>query len=152
MTTLYRAMMVTKAGGPEALVRVELPVEEPRAGQLRVRVRAAGVGSTDLMLLRGEYRYAPKLPVVPGYEIAGTVDAIGPGVTGFALGQRVAALTVYGGKLPPPTILDIAGRDLREALRSVRRATLGTLGVSATLEPKGAATSTEGNRWKRAQS
>ena len=97
MTALYRAMMVTKAGGPEALTRVELPVEEPRAGQLRVRVRAAGVGSTDLMLLAGKYRYAPKLPVVPGYEIAGVVDAIGPGVTGFTLGQRVAALTVYGG-------------------------------------------------------
>ncbi len=97
MTELYRAMMVTKAGGPEALTCVELPVVEPRAGQLRVRVRAAGVGSTDLMVLGGTYRYAPKIPVVPGYEIAGTVDAIGPGVTGFTLGQRVAALTVYGG-------------------------------------------------------
>ena len=97
MTTLYRAMMVTKAGGPEALTCVELPVEEPRAGQLRVRVRAAGVGSTDLMVLAGKYRYAPKIPLVPGYEIAGTVDAIGPGVTGFTVGQRVAALTVHGG-------------------------------------------------------
>jgi NADPH:quinone reductase-like Zn-dependent oxidoreductase len=97
MTERYRAIMVTKAGGPEALTRVELPVEEPGAGQLRVRVRAAGVGSTDLMVLAGKYRYAPKIPVVPGYEIAGTVDAIGPGVTGFKVGQRVAALTVYGG-------------------------------------------------------
>jgi NADPH:quinone reductase-like Zn-dependent oxidoreductase len=90
-------MMATRAGGPEALVCTELPVEEPRAGQLRVRVRAAGGGATDLMVLGGKYRYAPKLPLCPGYEIAGTVDAIGPGVTGFALGQRVAALTVYGG-------------------------------------------------------
>jgi len=48
MTAMYRAMMVTKAGGPEALTCVELPVVEPLAGQLRVRVRAAGVGSTDL--------------------------------------------------------------------------------------------------------
>jgi NADPH2:quinone reductase len=90
-------MMVTKPGGPEAVTCVELPTEEPGAGQLRVRVRAAGVGATDLMVLAGKYRYAPKLPLVPGYEIAGVVDAIGPGVTGFALGQRVAALTVYGG-------------------------------------------------------
>lgn len=97
MTALYRAMMVTKAGGPEALACIELPVEEPRAGQLRVRVRAAGVGSTDLMVMTGKYRYAPKIPLVPGYEIAGVVDAIGPGVTGFTLGQRVAALTVHGG-------------------------------------------------------
>lgn len=97
MTVLYRAMMVTKPGGPEVLTSVELPVADPTAGQLRVRVHAAGVGSTDLLLLAGKYRYAPKIPVVPGYEIAGTVDAIGPGVTGFTLGQRVAALTVYGG-------------------------------------------------------
>ena len=89
--------MVTKAGGPEALTCIELPVEEPRAGQLRVRVRAAGVGSTDLMVLAGNYRYAPKIPLVPGYEIAGVVDAIGAGVTGFTIGQRVAALTVHGG-------------------------------------------------------
>jgi NADPH2:quinone reductase len=97
MTALYRAMMVTKAGGPEALTCIELPVEEPRAGQLRVRVRAAGVGSTDLMVMAGKYRYAPKLPLAPGYEIAGIVDAVGPGFTGFTVGQRVAALTVYGG-------------------------------------------------------
>ena len=97
MTERYRAIMATKAGGVEALTCVELPVEEPGAGQLRVRVRAAGVGATDLMVLGGNYRYAPKLPVVPGYEVAGAVDAVGPGVTGFAVGQRVAALTVYGG-------------------------------------------------------
>jgi NADPH2:quinone reductase len=97
MTTTYRALMVTTPGGPEALKCVDLPVEQPGPGQLRVRVRATGVGSTDLLLLAGKYRYAPKLPVVPGYEIAGIVDAIGEGVTGFTVGQRVAALTVYGG-------------------------------------------------------
>jgi NADPH:quinone reductase len=97
MTATYRALMVTKPGGSEALTCVELPVQEPGPGQLRVRVRATGVGATDLLVLAGTYRYAPKIPVVPGYEIAGTVDAIGPSVTGFTLGQRVAALTVYGG-------------------------------------------------------
>jgi len=62
-----------------------------------VRVRAAGVGATDLIMLAGNYMFAPKIPFVPGYEVAGVVDAIGAGVTGFDLGQRVAALTVYGG-------------------------------------------------------
>jgi NADPH:quinone reductase len=76
---------------------IELPIEPPGPGQLRVSVRAAGVGSTDLILLAGNYRYAPKIPLVPGYEVAGVVDAIGAGVTGFEVGQRVAALTVYGG-------------------------------------------------------
>jgi NADPH:quinone reductase-like Zn-dependent oxidoreductase len=89
--------MLTKKGGPEVLQMVELPVEAPGPGQLRVRVRAAGVGSTDLIMLTGSYLYAPKIPFVPGYEVAGVVDAIGAGVTGFEVGERVAALTVYGG-------------------------------------------------------
>jgi NADPH:quinone reductase-like Zn-dependent oxidoreductase len=89
--------MLTKKGGPEALQIVKLPVEAPGPGQLLVRVRAAGVGSTDLVLLAGKYRFAPKLPLVPGYEVAGVVEAIGAGVTGFEVGDRVAALTVYGG-------------------------------------------------------
>jgi NADPH:quinone reductase-like Zn-dependent oxidoreductase len=94
---MYRAIMAKGDGGIDALACVELPVEAPGAGQLRVRIRAAGVGATDLMVVSGKYRYAPKLPLVPGYEIAGTVDAVGPGVTGFVPGQRVAALTVHGG-------------------------------------------------------
>jgi NADPH:quinone reductase len=97
MAATYRAVMLTKSGGPDALQIVELPVEAPGPGQLRVRVRVAGVGSTDLVILAGKYRFAPKIPLVPGYEIAGVVDAIGTTVTGFQLGERVAALTVYGG-------------------------------------------------------
>ena len=92
----YRAVMVTRKGGPEALQIVELPLAPPGPGQLRVRVRAAGVGSTDLIMLAGKYLYAPNMPFVPGYEVAGEVEAIGAGVSGFQLGQRVAALTVYG--------------------------------------------------------
>src|SRR5215471_181756 len=92
----YRAVMLTKKGGPEVLQIVELPIEPPGPGQLRVRVRAAGVSSTDLTMLAGNDRYAPKIPFVVGYEVAGVVEAIGAGVTGFAVGERVAALTVYG--------------------------------------------------------
>ena len=97
MAATYRAVMLTKVGGPEVLQCVELPIEQPGSGQLRVRVHAAGVGSTELIMLAGKYPYAPKIPFVPGYEIAGVVDAIGVGVTGFKVGQRVAALTVHGG-------------------------------------------------------
>ncbi len=93
----YRALMLTKPGGPEFLKIVELPLDPPGPGQLRVRVRAAGVGATDLLVLAGNYRYAPKIPLVPGYEVAGVVEAIGTNVAGFEVGQRVAALTVYGG-------------------------------------------------------
>ncbi len=97
MPETYRAVMVTKKGGPEVLQVVELPIEHPGPGQVLVRVRAAGVGSTDLLMIAGNYLYAPKIPMVPGYEIAGVVEEIGTGVTGFEIGQRVAALTVHGG-------------------------------------------------------
>jgi NADPH:quinone reductase len=97
MTTTYRAMMITRPGGPEVLAPVDLPVVEPGPGELRVRIRACGVGATDLTMLAGNYAFAPKLPIVGGYEIAGRIEAIGERVTGFRVGQRVAALTVHGG-------------------------------------------------------
>jgi NADPH2:quinone reductase len=87
--------MLMAKGGPEVLQCVDLPVVAPGPGQLCVR--ASGVGSTDLLMLAGNYPYAPPMPFVPGYEIAGVVDAVGEGVVGFAVGQRVAALTLYGG-------------------------------------------------------
>jgi NADPH:quinone reductase-like Zn-dependent oxidoreductase len=96
MAATYRAVLLTKKGGPDVLQVVELPVEAPGAGQLRVRVTAAGVGATDLLTLGGHNLFTPKIPFVPGYEAAGVVDAIGDGVHGFEVGQRVAALTVYG--------------------------------------------------------
>jgi NADPH:quinone reductase-like Zn-dependent oxidoreductase len=97
MAASYRAVMLTAKGGPEVLRVVELPMALPAPGQLRVRVHAAGVGATDLLMLKGNYLFAPKIPFVPGYETVGVVDALGEGVTGFHLGQRVAALTVWGG-------------------------------------------------------
>ncbi len=97
MPTTYRAVMITRPGGPDVLQTVELPIAEPGPGELRVAVRAAGVGATDLAMLAGDYMFAPKIPFVGGYEIAGVVEAIGAHVTGFRVGQRVAALTVHGG-------------------------------------------------------
>jgi NADPH2:quinone reductase len=93
----YRAFVMERPGGPELLQARDLPVREPGPGELRVRVRACGVGATDLTVLAGKYPFAPRLPVVAGYEIAGEVEAIGDGVKGFYIGQRVAALTVHGG-------------------------------------------------------
>jgi NADPH:quinone reductase-like Zn-dependent oxidoreductase len=89
--------MLTRKGGPEVLQVIEQPLEPPGEGELRIRVSAAGVGATDVSMLNGNYPFAPKIPFVLGYEAAGVADAIGPGVTGFALGQRVAILSVYGG-------------------------------------------------------
>jgi NADPH2:quinone reductase len=97
MPTTYRAVMITRPGGPEVLKTLELPIVDPGPGELRVAVRASGVGATDLTMLAGDYMFAPKIPFVGGYEIAGVVEAVGADVTGFRVGQRVAALTVHGG-------------------------------------------------------
>jgi NADPH:quinone reductase len=97
MTSTYRAVLLTKKGGLDALELRDLPLVPPGPGQLRVRVRATGVGFTDIIMRRGYYPYAPKFPFTPGYEVVGDVEALGAGVTGFKVGQRVAALTVHGG-------------------------------------------------------
>ncbi len=94
--TTYRAVMLQGQGGLEKLEDVELPLSPPGPGELRIKVLAAGAGSTDTTMRTGKYMYAPPFPFVPGYECVGTVDALGDGVTAFSVGQRVAALTVHG--------------------------------------------------------
>lgn len=81
-----RAMILEEVGRPLVLRDVSVPVPEP--GQVRVRVEACGVCRTDLHILDGDLSGA-KLPLIPGHEIVGRVDALGDGVTGIALGQRV---------------------------------------------------------------
>ena len=81
-----KAMVLERPGEPLRLVDVPLPSPEP--GQLLVRVEACGVCRTDLHVVDGELP-EPKLPIVPGHEIVGEVAALGEGVTGFRLGERV---------------------------------------------------------------
>src|SRR5690349_15975698 len=95
--TSYRAVMLTAKGGPEVLEVVTLPVAPPGPGEARIAVSATGAGGTDITMRRGSYAYAPPIPFVPGYEIVGRVEAVGPEVTGIAVGQRVAALVGHGG-------------------------------------------------------
>src|ERR1700751_3314772 len=90
--SLYRAVMLPRIGGPEGLRGVDLPLFWPGPNELWVRIPAAGGGSPDLIMLAGTYKYAPPMPFVPGYEIAGVVDAVGAEVKNFQIGQRVAAL------------------------------------------------------------
>jgi NADPH:quinone reductase-like Zn-dependent oxidoreductase len=97
MTTTYKAVMLTGKGGLDKLEAVELPLVAPKAGELRVKIHATGAGFTDITMRTGYYPYRPPFPFVQGYELVGEVDALGEGVTGFRLGQRVAALTVHGG-------------------------------------------------------
>jgi NADPH2:quinone reductase len=93
----YRAVMLTGKGEPDVLREVELPLVEPGAGEVRLAVRATGAGGTDVIMRRGFYPYAPKIPFVPGYEVVGDIEARGSGVTNLKIGQRVAGLMIHGG-------------------------------------------------------
>lgn len=92
-----RQIWVTRIGAPGVLEVREAPDPEPGAGQVRIRVRAAGINFADIMARMGLYPDAPKLPCVVGYEVSGDVDAIGSGVSGVTVGDRVLAATRFGG-------------------------------------------------------
>jgi NADPH2:quinone reductase len=71
---------------------VEIPAPQPGPGQARVRVAAVGVGYVDALVALGRYQVKPTTPHIPGTEIGGTIDALGDGVSGLAVGQRVMAM------------------------------------------------------------
>lgn len=92
-----KQVFVTGHGGPDKLQLRESPDPMPKAGELRIRVRASGVNFADLLARKGLYPDAPKLPAVVGYEVSGTVDAIGAGVDSRWQGLAVFALTRFQG-------------------------------------------------------
>ena len=93
----YKSVVITKKGTPDVLQLIEMHLRQPQAGEALIRVLAAGVGRTDIVMRYGYYPFAPKIPFIPGYEIAGVVEAVGENVDRVDIGDRVAALTVYGG-------------------------------------------------------
>lgn len=92
-----RQIWITKAGPPEVLQVREAPDPEPADGEVRIRVKAAGINFADLMARVGLYPDAPKVPCVVGYEVSGIVDRIGAGVTRAAVGDRVFGMPKFGG-------------------------------------------------------
>ncbi|HWB76992.1 MAG TPA: zinc-binding dehydrogenase [Nannocystaceae bacterium] len=92
-----RQIVIPKVGGPEVLTLKELPDPTPATGEVRVRVQQSGVNFADVMARVGLYPDAPPLPCVVGYEVAGEIDAIGDGVREYAIGQKVIAMTRFGG-------------------------------------------------------
>jgi NADPH:quinone reductase-like Zn-dependent oxidoreductase len=92
-----RALVITRAGGPEVLKVQERPDPVAAAGEVLVRVKAAGINFADVMARAGLYPDAPKTPSVVGYEIAGLVEAVGQGVTAYSPGDRVLGGTRFGG-------------------------------------------------------
>src|SRR5512142_2171638 len=92
----YRRIVVTNYGGPDALQVVEEECPEPRAGEVRVRVLAAGVSMPDIMAREGIHPEAPKVPYTPGWDLVAEVERLGAGVTGVEPGTTVAAMPIHG--------------------------------------------------------
>jgi NADPH:quinone reductase-like Zn-dependent oxidoreductase len=84
-----------RTGGPEVLQLDELDIGPPKAGEVRIRVRALGLNRAEAMFRAGAYLEVPKLPARLGYEAAGVVEALGPGVTGVAVGDAVSTIPSF---------------------------------------------------------
>ena len=92
-----RQVWITKAGAPEVVQVRSAPIPTPGPGDIRVRAGAIGVNFADIMGRLGIYVDAPKIPFIPGFELAGTVDAVGASVTAFREGDEVMAAARFGG-------------------------------------------------------
>lgn len=92
-----RALRVHELGEPVDVLRLDVvDVPDPGPGQVRVRVAAVSLNFPDVLMCRGGYQVKPPLPFTPGAEVAGVVDALGPGVDTLAVGQRVLAVPAVG--------------------------------------------------------
>lgn len=92
-----KAMLSEAPGGPETLVLKEVDTPEPGKKQVRLRVHAAGVNFPDTLIIQDLYQMKPPRPFAPGGEVAGQIEALGEGVEGLAVGDRVLAMTGFGG-------------------------------------------------------
>jgi NADPH:quinone reductase-like Zn-dependent oxidoreductase len=92
-----RQVVISRHGGPEVLQLQDVPDPHPGPDEVRIRVRAAGVNFSDILARLGLYPDAPKPPFVVGYEVAGIIDEVGTSVTAFVPGDRVTAVTKFGG-------------------------------------------------------
>jgi NADPH2:quinone reductase len=92
----HTRVIVTHYGGPDALQVLEEECPEPKDGEMRVRVLAAGVSLPDLMMREGVHPETPPLPFTPGWDLVGVVDRLGDHVSGIEPGEIVAALPIYG--------------------------------------------------------
>ena len=89
-----KAIQILEAGGPEVLQLAELPIPHPGPGQVLIRIEATGVNFIECYFRKGQYKTS--FPLTPGSEAAGTVEELGPGVTGFEAGDLVASTSVLG--------------------------------------------------------
>src|SRR4051812_34783210 len=92
-----RALLSHAPGGPDTLRLEDTAEPEPGPGELLVRVRACSINFPDVLIIEDKYQLKPPRPFAPGSEIAGEVEAVGDGVEGWSVGDRLIAATGYGG-------------------------------------------------------
>src|SRR5512141_2830695 len=118
----HTRVIVTHYGGPDVLRVVEEECPEPKDGEVRVRVLAAGVSLPDIMAREGVQPETPPVPVTPGWDLVGVVDQLGAGISGIEPGQIVAAMPIHGAYaefvcLPPRELIPVpSGLDAAEAV------------------------------------
>jgi NADPH:quinone reductase-like Zn-dependent oxidoreductase len=121
----HTRIVVTRYGGPDVLRVVEEECPEPKNGEVRVRVLAAGVSLPDVMAREGVHPETPPVPFTPGWDLVGVVDRLGDGISGVEPGQIVAALPIHGAYaefvcLPQAELVPVpSGLDAAEAVSLV---------------------------------
>ncbi|AEV36545.1 oxidoreductase, zinc-binding dehydrogenase family protein [Pseudovibrio sp. FO-BEG1] len=101
-----RAVVCSEYGPPEALRVEDVERKEPKKGQVRIVVEAAGVNFPDTLVIAGKYQIKPPMPFVPGGEVAGRIEVVGEGVTDFAPGDPVMALLLQQGGYAEEVVVD----------------------------------------------
>ena len=97
-------VVITKAGSPSVLKVVDMPMPEPKEGEVCIEVHYAGINFADTLMRLGLYRPMPPFPFTPGYELSGIIQSLGNEVTGFEVGQRVVAAMPTGGQSSHVTV------------------------------------------------
>lgn len=92
----HKRVLVERYGGPEVITVVDEDILAPNAGEIRVKVLAAGVSLPDVLAREGVHPETPRVPYTPGWDLVGTVDQLGQGVAGLDTGQTVAAMPIHG--------------------------------------------------------
>jgi NADPH:quinone reductase-like Zn-dependent oxidoreductase len=99
-----KALLSRAPGGPETLELTDLPDPVPGKGQLLVRVKACAINYPDVLIIEDKYQFRPPRPFAPGGEIAGIVEAVGEGVSGWAKGDRLISMVGHGGLAEKVTV------------------------------------------------
>ena len=114
-----KALLSLETGGPETLQLVDTPDPVPGPGEVRIKVAGCAINYPDQLIIRDLYQFKPSRPFAPGGEVSGTIETLGEGVEGWKVGDRVAAITIFGGLqeklcvaaerlLPVPEGIDLA--------------------------------------------